>query len=73
MKAALPPSAGRGPTDDSGREAADGAPRRAQRTARYRHDPNFFDQLMGGLALAGASTVGLAADRTRPESTIRFR
>ncbi len=55
---------------DSGREAADGAPHRAQRTARGRLPVARVTEPTTRLGRAGASTVGLAADRTRPESEI---
>jgi len=53
---------------ESGRETADGAPRRAERTARGRNGAALIHNAMGHPGLAGVSTVGLAAGRTRPDS-----
>jgi len=52
--------------DKFGREAADGAPHGAERTATRRRSSALRREPMSNSALAGVSTVGLTADRTRP-------
>ena len=59
---------GGGRRHKAGWAAADGEPHGAERTARRRRSAAMVHRVISHSGLAGVSTVGLAADRTRPAS-----
>ena len=58
---------------DFGRETANGEPHRAERTACNRRSSAVTRQGISSPGVAGASTVGLVAGRTRPKSPMERR